>query len=270
MGENRKLLEDYWIAYGENKDISSHKASLNRFKRAVEIVGDLSLRSAPIEALQKAIDSKTKGNKQRDTVSALHTLFRFAKRSDRLRKNRPEVRSVRYIKEAEFQALLPYLTDEQKLVFQVAFATGCRLGEIFALEEENFYLGNISVKAQMNELGVIKETKTREIRTTIILPQYKKAVFEWLKIPRDERFKIRNLPWSKICRKVCAKAKLTKICVFHDLRHSFAIYLREHGASKDDIADTLGNSLAVVEKHYVGRVGTSQSLENLRRILANS
>jgi integrase len=267
MSENRELLEKYWEARGKNKDISSPKASKNRLKRAVDRAGDLSLRSARIEDIQKQINSKVRGNRQRDTVAVIHQIFQFIGRTDRLQRDRPEVRYVRSLKEGEVQALYPHLTEEQRLVFQVAFATGCRLGEIFALDFDEYRQGQLGVKMQMDETGVLRETKTRQIRTTVVLPGYEDVVLQWLKTPIEERRKIRNLPWSKICRKACVAAKLRKICVFHDLRHSFAVHIRDHGGSKDDIADALGNSVAMVEKHYVGRLGTSQSLNNLLRVL---
>lgn len=269
--ENRELLDLYWNSEYKDKDITSPKAALNRLKRAVEAVGSLSLRSASREALQKEIDKTHFGNKQRAVVAALNQILAFIKRGDRLRKSREEVRSPRHLKQSEFESLRTTLHNcppNVELVFQVAFATGCRLGEIFALNTDDLEGLRIGVLSQMDESGKLRETKTRQNRYTIVMPEYKKAVQQWLKVPIEERFKIRNLAWSKITRKACRAAKLSKVCVFHDLRHSFAIHLRAQGASIGDIANALGNSIMVAEKYYAGKVGTSQSLDNLLRVLS--
>jgi len=72
---------------------------------------------------------------------------------------------------------------------------------------------------------------------------------------------------ARILRAACEKAfpgDLKKHLVFHDLRHCYAIMLRERGLTTEDVADLIGDSLLVAKEHYSG-FGESPAIMDLRR-----
>lgn len=257
---NLRLLQEYWNAEYAEKDISAPKAAYNRLVRAVSAIGHYSLQAASREEMQKQLDSTLKGNKHRTIVAAINQILSYLKRGFKLRKAREEVRVVSYLTEQEFKQLLQVLPDSYQEVFKVAFSTGCRLGEIFAIQPEDIGEG-LKVRSQIDESLSRRETKNRQERTAFILKGYRESVISWANKPEEDRLKLRNLAWSKITRKACAKAKLTKKCVFHDLRHSYAIYLISKGISLSLVSQFLGNSIHVAEKYYAGRVAVPESIQ---------
>ena len=74
-----------------------------------------------------------------------------------------------------------------------------------------------------------------------------------------------NKRFKSACRAVF-KDK-SKHCKWHDLRHSYAIFLLTKGVPIQLVAQSMGNSVSVCEKHYAGFVLTDVGISAINNIL---
>jgi integrase len=266
---NLELLKQYWNREYQFRDVH-HKAAYNRLRRSIEAVGHCSLLSAAREELQAEVNRRLKGNSQRTAVAALNQLLKFFKRDIKLLKAREEIKPVRYVTEGDFKALLTEIKNERiRLLHEVAFATGLRLGEIFALEKHHLKQEKTEhyceCALQMDETGTIRTTKTRKARKAYILREWLVSVQHWLEIPLSERRAFRKSSHCKVTTRASLK-RLKKPLVFHDLRHSYAIQLVSSGVPLTLVAQSLGNSIRVAERYYSGFVLTAESINLIAAI----
>lgn len=68
--QNRQLLEKYWKAEYEDRDLVDFVSAKNDLKRAIEALGPLSLYSSSKEEIQRQINKTVSGNTQRRVVMA--------------------------------------------------------------------------------------------------------------------------------------------------------------------------------------------------------
>lgn len=266
--DNLRLLEKYWESEYATRELIDSEAPKYELIRAVEALNTLSLHSATRQELQAACD-KFKGSKQRRIVSALLRLLKFVGRADvGLRRAKPEKRRVKSLTEAEFLKILPYMSESLQCLHKVAFYTGARIGECFAMEEEDFDESKLElvITGQIDKKGVRRDTKNRRDRVTLVFPRGVKALKQWFKmkswVPLEIRRKI-----AGITREACEKAfpgNPSKSIRFHDLRHCYAKMCRERGLSTEDVADLIGDSVIVAKEYYTG-FGPTDALMSLRR-----
>jgi integrase len=270
--DNRKLLNEYWEREYATRDLVDPDTARYELERAVEAVGPLSLFSASREELQRAVDlaatkdRKLKPNKQRRLVMKLQILLRYIGRRDiTLRRARPEKRKPRFLPEDDFLDILPHLpTEPIRVLHQVAFYTGARIGECFAMEPHHFDEERLElrIETQIDKDEAERPTKNRRERTTLVFPAGKEALLAWFdmksQIDTDTRTHM-----ASITRAACLAAK-KKPLVFHDLRHCYAIMCRGKGLSTEDVADLIGDSIIVAKEHYTG-FGPTSAIMDLRR-----
>lgn len=267
--DNMDLLTKFLKHEYEDKDIVDFNSARNDYLRALNAVGEHSLYSASKEVLQKQINSKFKGNKQRRIVSRLNTIFKFIKRDISLRKDKENQTLVKYLSEADFLEILSKIQNPTvKVLCRIAFYSGCRLGEIFALNQTSLRGHRLQVYNQIDRHNVRRETKNRKLRIAYLFKQGIGDVQAWIKIKEKESY--RKLKLASIVRKAC-KANFPdepeKWINFHDLRHSYAINLLSNGVSLGLVAQSLGNSIVVCQKHYVGFVMTDDSISRIDSLL---
>jgi integrase len=273
--ENAALVDRYWQAeYGDRDlvDPETMKADLNR---AVAAVGVLSLLAAPRADLQAAVNAALgkRPNIQRRAVARLNQLLLFAGRDFRLRLAKPVRAEPLFLTWDELTAVLPNLAaPEFRLLAQVAWVTGCRVGEIFAISSAALKPKHLWVATQIDSEGEQRATKTRTGRKVRVLraEEGRKLVAEWAALAQDTKDKLRQAHHSTTFKAACRKTfpKLpAKHCRFHDLRHSYAISLITRGVPLGLVAQSLGNSVAVCEMHYSGFVLQDEGIETIDRIL---
>jgi site-specific recombinase XerD len=124
------------------------------------------------------------------------------------------------------------------------------------------------VSSQRDVNRVRRLPKNRKERKALIIPDYENAVREWIKIPLEARLSFRKRAISLLTRRASQKA-LQRDLTFHDLRHSYCIYLISKGASLSLVAQSIGDSIKVTERYYSGFSLTSESIELLKSQLAN-
>lgn len=271
--DNYKVLERYWKAEYEDRDLVDPDTAYHALRRAVEAVGDLPLVSASKDQIQKAINAKYSGNKQRRIVAKLTQILKWLGREDvKLRKNREVKLKVNYLTESDFKKILQYLpSDEIRLLHQVCFYTGCRIGEAFDLDiaRYNPKTSTIKVLSQVDKQGQSRETKNRRERTAFVFPQGAKYFEEWVRVRHRIDFKTRDR-MARITRAACRKAfanDASKHLKFHDLRHSYAIALLGKGVSITLVAQSIGDSVVVCQKHYIGFELATESVELINQLV---
>lgn len=271
--ENKQFLKRYWAEEYADRDLVSHEAAKNRLQRAIEALGHVPLFSASREEMQREIDQKFSGNKQRAVVATLNQLLRYIKREVKLRRQRADVLEVRYLSDKDFERIIPMIEDrEVRLLHIVAFATGARMGEAFAMTPSDISNNSVYIATQIDRSRKRRETKNRVKRRCPILRQWMTEVVEWASLPLEQKLRIRNKTITRLTKSLCAKAfpdQPNKHCRFHDLRHSYAIYLISKGINLTLVSKALGDSIVVAEKFYSGFVLTPESLELINSVLDN-
>jgi len=272
--QNLKLLDVFWEAEYSDRDIIATASVFGSYRQAIESIGSLSIAAASRKQLQDAIDTKFVlfPNKQRRAVQWLNTLLRYAGRDFQLKKKREVKHAVKYLSLAEFRQMSAHLNDPiYKLMAEVAFGTGLRLGEIFALRANPFKRDSIiHVDSQIDKDGIRRETKTRKGRQVYVLKEFRESVSGWAEIPEETKLAYRGRKYANVIRAACERAfpgDASKVMRFHDLRHCYCVHALGSGAPSALIAQSIGDSIAVFEKHYAGHILSESAIDLLDKFL---
>jgi len=263
---NKRLLNQYWEEEYADREIVDVDSAWNRLVRAVDAVGSYSLLSASRRELQNAVNKNYAGNKQREIISTLNQILRHFRVNVKLKRAREEFHQVRSVTEEEFQKILTHLeSDFLKLLCAAAFGSGCRAGELFALEPQSLSGRELAIYKQADYDKVIRQTKNRKPRVALMIKGYEGYMKQWIAISIEERLKHRKMSFSKKVRHASKKA-LGRAITFHDLRHSYSVYWLSKGLPIYDVATFLGDTVAVVEKYYAGFIATPESLSRAAKL----
>jgi integrase len=259
---NIQLLDDYWKHAYANKDIVDKNTAWHRLLRPITALGALQLPTATAAEIQQAIrDNITNVSSQRDGIAAIRQILTFIGRHDvKLSKPKKSRDDLEYVPLEDFSAIAANLPPEIAMVAWVALATGCRLGEVFALKSINAKYQAVYVDKQMDDQLVERQTKNRRPRWAPILSEGREFVETWIIEP--SKSKNRLLEWGKLMRKASGGS-----INFHSLRHSYAIALLNKGATMEQTARALGDSITTCQEYYAGFVLTSSELEAMKKLL---
>lgn len=272
LDANLDILEKFWQKYYSRRriDESSRISARCSFRRALAAVGDLDLASASVEKIQQKVD-RFSHRKQRRLVKDLNALLKFTGREERLERNPDEPPYVSHLTFEEFEKVASQIDDEAiRIIFYVAFTTGMRLGEIFGAGTYNADGQCVPVFSQINFRGERTQTKTRVKRFAAVDPIGISWVKKWLALDPKVKQAIRSLKFSEITKRACRKVfphDSEKWCRFHDLRHSYAIHCLSKGVPIDLVALSLGNSVQVCQKYYVGFTLTPYQTQIMKSLL---
>jgi integrase len=161
-----------------------------------------------------------------------------------------DVPKVRFLTPQEAQSLVGACAPDFALLVQAAFLTGCRYGELKAMEVAAFDCNNESM--------FISKSKNDQARH-VLLNAEGVAFFQQLthgKAAKDRMFlRANGRAWEDSEQKrpmdaACEVAQLEHV-TFHILRHTYASQLAMNGAPMKFIADQLGHkSTHITERHY--------------------
>lgn len=267
--KNEALFEEYWTREYADRDLVDEASIKNDFKRAIQAVGPLSIQSDSKEALQKQIKSSATGNKQRRVVSRINTLLSFCNRPFKLKKDKEIRTEVAKLSIADFKKVIKFVADpNHKLIFEVAFYTGLRVGEIFAIKPIQIKDTHIFVQTQIDRALNNRDTKTRRERKAYVIQDGMSSVKDWVKLA--DKNELRNVKLANILKEACKKAfpkDKAKWIKLHDLRHSYAIHLLSKGVSLSLVAQALGNSVVVCQKHYAGFTLSDEAIETIDKVM---
>ena len=158
---------------------------------------------------------------------------------------------MRFLTVAEAQRLINACDPGFRPMVEAALATGCRYGELCALDVQDF-----DPDAETLSIRRSKGGKARKVYlTTEGLRLFKRLAAGNLgnePLLRDsdgQRFsKSRQ---ERPMRDACAKAKIKPAIGFHGLRHTYASLLVKSGTPMRYVAEALGHATtAMTEKHY--------------------
>lgn len=271
--ENNSLLLKYWQDEYAHRDLVDPDTARYELERAVAAAGGHSLLSATRKVLQEHVNANFSGNKQRRIISKLNQILKWLKRDITLTRNRKVIEDVRYLTESDFKEMLKHIYwAPAKILHEVCFYGGFRIGEAFALEPAalNKQRKSIKVLKQVDKSGNKRQTKNDKKRDAYLFPRCIEVLPQWFDFKSRVDLKYRK-QISKVTRAACRKAfpdDPSKHLTFHDLRHCYAIALLSKGVSIALVAQSIGDSVRVTEEHYAGFIITSESLEMIDRIVS--
>lgn len=272
--DNYKVMEDYWTEVYKDRRVIDKDTARHAIRRAVEAIGELPIWTATKKELQAAVD-KHPDNKQRRLVEKLNALLKFIGRDIQLEKARKIKNRVKYLNEKDFKLMLKKVEGEAvKCLHEVCFYTGVRVGEAFALEENNLFedTNTLQIYEQVDKSGKLRVTKGKNERTSYVFDEGIAALRRWFKLKHRVSLEVR-LRIARITKSACKRAfpaDPKKHLKFHDLRHSYAIALVSRGVSISLVAQFLGNKVTVCEEYYVGHQSSPESIQMVKRLVKAS
>lgn len=263
--ENIKLLQSYWERDYSFRDVVDPSTMRNAMHRALNVIGALSLETADLWELQKAVmTAQISNGEKRRVTGCINTLLRFAGRGFKLRPPKPEFKQPKYLTEDEAVAVSRHIGGVIGDLVLIAFATGARVGELFSITP--FGADKAHIGSQIKRDGKRSHVKNRKPRSVKVMRIGMDPLARWISMSAADRLKYRNARFSETVKnaaKVLWPDRHEKHIVFHDLRHSFAIAQLAMGRSISQVARLLGDSYQVTEMYYLGFAVTSEELDSL-------
>lgn len=190
----------------------------------------------------------------------LSTIFNYACRYYNLSGNpcakagaigKSKAERLNFWTQEEYQLFIESLKDQPiaHTAFQLLYWSGMRIGELLALEPEDFDFvrKSVSVNKSFQRIGkadIITDPKTDKSKREILLPAFLcLEVQEYIKrraISKERLFPFTKQYFTTKLAKACEKSGVKRIRV-HDIRHSHASLLIELGFSPLLIAERLGH-----------------------------
>jgi integrase len=158
---------------------------------------------------------------------------------------------MRFLTVAEAQRLINACNPEFRPMVEAALATGCRYGELCALDVQDFDPDTETLSIRRSKGGKARKVylATEGMRLFKRLAAGRLGNEPLLRDSDGIRFsKSRQ---ERPMRDACAKAKIKPVISFHGLRHTYASLLVKSGTPMRYVAEALGHaSTAMTEKHY--------------------
>lgn len=253
---NLDIFDRFWTKYCEDSTAKavSLESRKNAFKRALSKLGAHDLANSP-KAIFKAIVDAVPAEQSWVYAGCYNSLLKYIGRTDVKIKGqkRPKPKPA-HLSLEQFIQVASHLPDRWKALCWVAFGTGARFGELFAMEQLD--TSSVRIRQQWTyDKGVLTkdaETKNRVVRDVGVISEARSWVPKWLATSEEEKEWLRkSFDAAAVMRAACRKAGLTEI-TFHDLRHSYAIHCLEKGREITDVAAMLGDEVATTQRYYTG------------------
>lgn len=213
----------------------------------------------------------------------LTALFNHAERFYDLRDNpckkvdkmgRSNARELNFWTKDEYEVFIKGFGAEDemyRIIFQMLFWLGCRIGEVLALTASDIDLenGTISVSKtyfRRNKTDYITSPKTESSNRKITIPKFLKGeIKEYLDrqyelAPEDRIFPITDRAVQKKMKQKTEETKLKPIRV-HDLRHSHIALLIEKGLQPLIIAQRVGHDSVNTTMNIYGHLYPNKQKE---------
>lgn len=234
-------------------------------RRCVNLLGSTVLHSASKDDLTHIVLRQPLRSRPKVALY-LNVLLRTAGRPERLKVPAAPDLDVKYLTREDFESILKHIPRAHQLPIIATFATGCRLGEIFALSRYGRTASVFVERQMLPKAPWYDVTKTKKKRWAPVMEWARDEVKEWIKVLAEmgehEKIEMRQLEWYEIVRAACKTAfpnQPHKHLTFRDIRHCYAIYWLDKGASLRNVAQAMGNSEKVVLKHYSGYIQTDEA-----------
>ena len=177
-----------------------------------------------------------------------------------------DVPKIRFLTPIEAKSLVDASSSDLRRLVQAALLTGCRYGELKAMEVCAFDPKNESVFIQKSKNG-----EARHVLLNAVGVRFFEQITDG-KAPKERMFLRSNgKAWGDSEQKrpmdaACELAALDHV-TFHILRHTYASQLAMNGAPMKFIADQLGHkSTRITERHYA-HLGDEYKRQTIQRTL---
>jgi len=272
---NTQLLKDYWATRYNRRRLKDPRASYNGLRRAVDALGTVSLLTGTERALQKALDARYPDNRHIAMVGRLKEMLTHYGRTDiHLQPRRRDLKETTHLTLEEWGTVSARLPEGSfKAACWLAFTTGMRLGEVWAIRAEDVVAVDntcyLRVRWQLDKRMNRVELKNRKPHNTFLLPEGWQWLDTWLQVSMEERKQLRNIRHADLLREACVEAGMPeeKQIVFHALRHSYAIHLAKAGVSMEVLGKLLGDSVATVECYYAHYLARDETMKLVAGVL---
>lgn len=263
---NLDIFERYWTDFSKRSESMPHslQSRRNAFKRALAALGNKDLTTASIDDFQAIVRAQSHSQSW-VYAGCFITLLNYIGRPGMVIKGLKRIPTTpAHLTLTQFIQMVQYLPENWKILAWVAFGTGARFGELFALAPISDVIVRVGRQWAYKKDPVLKRyvldsgalTKTRTTRDVGVLPEAVPWLIKWYELPLDVKETMRRTTRApKILRAACQKAQVPEI-VFHDLRHSYAIRLLVLGFQLSEVAQALGDLMSTVQRYYTG-VGMS-------------
>ncbi len=162
-----------------------------------------------------------------------------------------EAARIRFLTVAEAQRLINACDPEFRPMIEAALASGCRYGELCALDVDDFDPDHETLSIRQSKSGKARKVylTAEGVRLFARLAAGRTGMEPVLRDSRGRRFtKSRQ---DRPMKQACARAKIKPAIGFHGLRHVYASLLVKSGAPMRYVAEALGHaSTTMTEKHY--------------------
>lgn len=213
----------------------------------------------------------------------LTALFNHAERFYDLKDNpckkvdkmgRSNAKELNFWTKDEYEVFLETFAEGEemyRLIFQMLFWLGCRIGEVLALTSSDIYLEKATISVtktyyRRNKTDYITSPKTESSNRKITIPKFLQGeIKEYLdrqyELAPDERiFPITDRAVQKKMKQKTEEAKLKPIRV-HDLRHSHIALLIEKGLQPLVIAQRVGHDSVNTTMNIYGHLYPNKQKE---------
>jgi len=269
LSQERRRLSQFkedFLAYSRTVHTVKTQASFETaFKEFLKKLGDVPLHLVNIREIERFLSDKTSEASiwtARKYHTALASAFETAKKWKCISDNpfrqvekpkAPEVQPAHFTKK-EFQDLLKGISEvDFRELCICAVSTGLRLGELLSLEwtEVDFVLKILTVKN-----SATFTTKNKKIRVVpmseqlwrMLATRKEGASSELVFHSNGQQLLAEKV--SKTFKEYVRAAKLGEKLHFHSLRHTFATWLVQDGASIYEVQKLLGHSSIAVTQIY--------------------
>ena len=262
--QNNKILTDMLKTYFEQKPfLVSQDAARHKYERAVRSLGELSLLTVTSqEALTKIMELET-NEQQREAGNKLNSIFKRLGRQVVVPIPPKEHNEVKYVTEAEIQALMAATEPVFRAAIALSFYGGFRAGELRALNKSTVQGQVINIVNQVDPHNKVRLPKNRKRRKAFLHPKAVEHFAVWAN--RTEQFSHSqiNKLFKRLAYTVLGRTDLT----WHDLRHSYAIHLLGSSVPIQLVAQSMGNSIRVCEDYYSGFVLSDLGIDTISRMV---
>jgi len=255
-------LSEFFKTFIRIKAEEVSPATVEKYRQAVErfisVVGDKELSDYTFLDVEKfKLMEKEKGVKNATIniwLRHIKAVFNYALTTGEIqnpliiKQFREIERPVREIPKSTITKLLNTADEKYRDLLVVAFNTGMRRGEIFSLRVENidFEKGLITLMPQQTK---VKRVRIIPVPDTAleVLKKYSEGkrknqrVFDFLKNENVITYKFQKLK----------KKTGIKNIRFHDIRHTFALYLIKEGFDISEVQQILGHATIITTKKYL-------------------
>lgn len=118
----------------------------------------------------------------------------------------------------------------------------------------------------------ITSTKTGKERVAYVIQNHFNRLKAWADLDRTTKEKLRKIEFSGLIKKAgrltFPQSSEKQNLKAHDCRHSYAVHLLNSGVSISLIAKSLGNSVLVCEKYYLGYALRPEGIEMIHQLMS--